>query len=72
VAKTVSGFNVSGYADTFVVHSTEEEKELKKINPAAIIRNHPLPVFEYASSPPIRHGSGYNLLFFGFVRPYKG
>ena len=59
-------------ADLMIVHSTLEQAELQKINGMASIRTHLLPVFSYDISSPLQNDSAFNLLFFGFVRPYKG
>ena len=55
-----------------VVHSGQEQLLACQINPGAGVRMHPLPLF--SSAPPSRrvHEGQYRLLFFGFVRPYKG
>jgi len=58
--------------DSFVVHSEQERCELLKISPQATVRKHLLPLFEYGVKTDIRHDTATNLLFFGFVRPYKG
>ncbi|MDD5284668.1 MAG: glycosyltransferase [Desulfuromonadaceae bacterium] len=59
-------------AGLVIVHSALEQAELQKINCKASVRRHLLPVFSYETSASIRSGSRLNLLFFGFVRPYKG
>jgi len=59
-------------ADMMIVHSRQEHAELLAINSKASIRTHLLPIFRYDSAPLLRSGSTLNLLFFGFVRPYKG
>jgi glycosyltransferase involved in cell wall biosynthesis len=63
---------VIGRADLMIVHSSLEQAELQKINSKASIRTHLLPIFSYDTLAPLRNGSTFNLLFFGFVRPYKG
>jgi glycosyltransferase involved in cell wall biosynthesis len=59
-------------ADLMIVHSSLEQAELQNINSKASIRTHLLPIFSYDISAPLHSGSTFNLLFFGFVRPYKG
>jgi glycosyltransferase involved in cell wall biosynthesis len=59
-------------ADMMIVHSSQEQAELQAINSKASIRVHLLPIFSYDSPTPLRSGNTLNLLFFGFVRPYKG
>jgi len=59
-------------ADMMIVHSSLEQSELQAINGNAAVRMHLLPIFSYDSSKPLHSGTTLNLLFFGFVRPYKG
>jgi len=59
-------------ADNIVVHSELEKQEILQFNPAACVQKHLLPLFEYDSSALQRKGSALQLLFFGFVRQYKG
>jgi glycosyltransferase involved in cell wall biosynthesis len=58
--------------DSFIVHSEQEKNELLKISPRADVKKHLLPLFEYDAKPEVRHDTAIHLLFFGFVRPYKG
>ncbi|MBK5273442.1 MAG: glycosyltransferase family 4 protein [Desulfuromonadales bacterium] len=58
--------------DSIIVHSEREKRSLLEINPKATVIKHLLPIFEYASSPAYRPDKRLHLLFFGFVRPYKG
>jgi glycosyltransferase involved in cell wall biosynthesis len=58
--------------DSFIVHSELEKSKLLEINPKARIRKHFLPLFEYTVQTEQRHDTAVHLLFFGFVRPYKG
>jgi glycosyltransferase involved in cell wall biosynthesis len=58
--------------DSFLVHSEREKSELQNINPKAGVRKHFLPLFEYDVLTEERHDTAVHLLFFGFVRPYKG
>ena len=59
-------------AEKMIVHSTLEQAELQAINGTAAVRLHLLPIFSYDSSKPLHSGTTLHLLFFGFVRPYKG
>jgi glycosyltransferase involved in cell wall biosynthesis len=59
-------------ADMMIVHSEKERAELAKINNAACIRKHLLPIFSYGAFAEPQHGTSLQMLFFGFVRPYKG
>ena len=59
--------------DTFIVHSDLEKSELLTFNPTAAVRKHLLPLFTYAVSPDCEHDKKIlHLLFFGFIRHYKG
>jgi glycosyltransferase involved in cell wall biosynthesis len=58
--------------DSFIVHSDQEKSELLNINPGAEVKKHLLPLFEYDVKIEERHDTAMHLLFFGFVRPYKG
>ena len=63
---------ILGRADSLIVHSEGEKAEILKFNPAATIKKHFLPLFEYEAHAVIRHDQQLHLLFFGFVRSYKG
>jgi glycosyltransferase involved in cell wall biosynthesis/SAM-dependent methyltransferase len=64
----------------FVVHSEEERENLLRLLPGAVVRKAFLPVgrsfsAKFVSKEEARHAldaTGNVLLFFGFVRPYKG
>lgn len=60
-------------ADLLIVHSEQELAELHDITRTAVVRKQLLPVFSYGNRPRL-HSDGHslNLLFFGFVRQYKG
>lgn len=61
-------------ADRFVVHTRSDAARLEELLPGAKVAVCPHPVYE--SFPPPSHDlprrSATELLFFGFVRPYKG
>lgn len=65
---------VLGRADGFVVHTESEREQLEHMLGVAQVEVHPIPVFEsfprVAGTEPREHA--LELLFFGFVRPYKG
>lgn len=61
-------------ADGYVVHSAHQVEQLTTIKPGATVLRRPHPVYDYY--PPVvehlpRRGR-LELLFFGFIRPYKG
>lgn len=66
--------------DYFLVHSMEDLKNLKQFLPDACVKQNPIPTFEVfqadsITKPEARKRLGVEgpmLLFFGFVRPYKG
>lgn len=59
--------------DAMIVHSDLEKSMALGINPKAMVKKHLLPLFRYDPLPVRTHGArGLRLLFFGFVRPYKG
>jgi glycosyltransferase involved in cell wall biosynthesis len=58
--------------DSIVVHSEQEKLSLLELNPKATVIKHLLPLFEYDISATSRPDKKYHLLFFGFVRTYKG
>ena len=61
-------------ADRFIVHTSKDKNNLLERFPNAHINVHPHPVYE--QFPPSKHvlprRAKVELLFFGFVRPYKG
>jgi glycosyltransferase involved in cell wall biosynthesis len=58
---------------SMIVHSGQEKMTALEINPAARVKMHLLPLFRYdAGTDCPRVDGGVQLLFFGFVRPYKG
>jgi len=59
-------------AESMIVHSEQEKQEILRFNPAASVQKHLLPLFEYEPGAPQQKGSTLHLLFFGFVRQYKG
>ena len=71
--KMVTRF-VIGKARSIIVHSEQEMRVARGINPGAEVKNHLLPLFMYdGASKKRRENLGrLHLLFFGFVRPYKG
>jgi glycosyltransferase involved in cell wall biosynthesis len=61
-------------ADAYVVHSTEQAAKLRSTFPNKIIASHPVPPFDQFPQPSVRLAKRgrLELLFFGFIRPYKG
>lgn len=61
-------------ADIYIVHSTEQKKMLESAFPGKTVVMHPIP--PYAQFPPpsarLPKRGRLELLFFGFIRPYKG
>lgn len=61
-------------ADTYLVHSTEQKKTLESTFPGKTVVMHPIP--PYDQFPPscarLPKRGRMELLFFGFIRPYKG
>ena len=62
------------HADHYIVHSRQNASDLLRLFPSANIFVHPHPVPRSLPSPKniFRRRSLTELLFFGFVRPYKG
>lgn len=58
--------------DSLIVHSEQEMRSLLEFNPTATVKKQLLPLFEYEISEEPRQDNKLHLLFFGFVRPYKG
>lgn len=58
--------------DAMIVHSEQEKNVALGINPRATVKKHLLPLFRYDTLPASPEAGGLKLLFFGFVRPYKG
>lgn len=61
-------------ASRYVVHTQTDKKDVLSFFPDARVSVHPLPVFSHFPQPEVflpRRGQ-LELLFFGFVRPYKG
>ncbi len=61
-------------ADGYIVHSTEEQEMLTSIVPTAPVMQRILPVYGQFSDPDkhMRKRGRLEVLFFGFIRPYKG
>lgn len=61
-------------ADAYLVHSTEQKKTLESMFPGKTVVMHPIP--PYDQFPPscarLPKRGRMELLFFGFIRPYKG
>jgi glycosyltransferase involved in cell wall biosynthesis len=61
-------------AHAFMVQSRGDEQILQRLLPDARIRFHPHPLYEQFPQPAkkLARRAGLELLFFGFIRPYKG
>lgn len=61
-------------ADAYLVHSTEQAVALQSSFPAKPVISHPIPPYDQFPQPSIRppRRGRLELLFFGFIRPYKG
>ncbi len=61
-------------ADRFVVHTVVDERNLRHRFPQRSVTIHPIPVFEEFPEATTRlpRRAKLELLFFGFIRPYKG
>lgn len=73
VVKSISQFLIRR-ADGYVVHSADQAEALKEINPQAKILNTILPIFSKSSVPKkaLPPRGRLEIMFFGFIRPYKG
>lgn len=58
----------------FLVHTRVEEARLKRLFPGAHVAVHPHPIYDQFPKPKrqLPRRAALELLFFGFVRPYKG
>lgn len=65
---------VLSQAHSYLVQSREDKQTLHKLFPQAKISFHPHPLYEQFPKPAnkLERRAGLELLFFGFVRPYKG
>ena len=63
---------ILGRVDAIIVHSEQEQGEILAFNPTATVRKHLLPLFSYVPRSVSRQDDTLHLLFFGFIRPYKG
>jgi glycosyltransferase involved in cell wall biosynthesis len=61
-----------GTVDSIVVHSDQEKQTALEINPKAQVVKHLLPLFHYEAASSAGDHRTLRLLFFGFVRQYKG
>ena len=63
-----------GYGSRFVVHTREDKANLQHLIPGVEVRVHVHPIYDQFPIPrnewPKR--GGLELLFYGFIRPYKG
>ncbi len=62
------------FADGYIVHSREQEDKLREMFPASPVMRRMIPIYDQFPNPSIdmpKRGR-LEVLFFGFVRPYKG
>ena len=61
-------------ADDYLVHSEEQAASLQAIFPGKTVAVHPIPPYDQSPEPstPLPKRGRLELLFFGFIRPYKG
>jgi len=61
-------------ADAYLVHSTEQKTSLESSFPGKMVITHPVPLFDQFPPPSeqLPKRGRLELLFFGFIRPYKG
>ncbi len=61
-------------ADGYIVHSSEEAKALEQLKPGTKILMRPHPIYTHFPAPnkTLAQRGRLELLFFGFIRPYKG
>ena len=73
IKKIVTRFVLRRVA-AIIVHSEQEKQSALEINPTAEVTRHLLPLFEYEPVPTATRTdqTPFQMLFFGFVRPYKG
>lgn len=66
--------HVVGMADAYLVHSTEHTEILRREWPGKPVMRHPIPVYGHypAARGKLAKRGRLELLFFGFIRPYKG
>jgi glycosyltransferase involved in cell wall biosynthesis len=77
--RALAGYGLDA-ADGFLVHARAEAERLRSRARGRPVRVHPHPTYDvFSASPPTRDEartllrvSGRTLLFFGYVRPYKG
>lgn len=72
--KTILGNIAFSRAHRFLVHTYEDRKNLLDRMPSARVSVHPLPIYEQFPEPAyiLPRRAGLELLFFGFIRLYKG
>ena len=72
--KTILTRSVLRNAHRFVVHTKEEKTNLLTLLPDANITVHPHPIYDHFPEPDGKfpRRKSLELLFYGFVRPYKG
>jgi glycosyltransferase involved in cell wall biosynthesis len=61
-------------ADSYIVHASEQRDVLLRLYPAKPVLQRPLPIFDHFPAPSavLPKRGRLEVLFFGFIRPYKG
>jgi glycosyltransferase involved in cell wall biosynthesis len=61
-------------ADSYIVHASEQSGALLRLHPAKPVLQRPLPIFDHFPAPSkvLPKRGRLEVLFFGFIRPYKG
>jgi glycosyltransferase involved in cell wall biosynthesis len=61
-------------ADAYLVHSGEHARSLRERNPSSPVLHRLHPIYDHFPAPtnPLPRRGRLELLFFGFIRPYKG
>ena len=72
--KTALSRAVLRQADRFVVHTHKDRERLLELLPDAVVTVHPHPIYDQFPPPrgTLPRRRNLELLFYGFVRPYKG
>lgn len=66
--------HVLNLADTYLVHSSEHNSALQLTRPQISVAQHPIPIYDHypQARVSLAKRGRLELLFFGFIRPYKG
>lgn len=72
--KRALSIKLLGQADAYLVHAQEQVEVLNALFPGKPVLRHPLPIYDQFPLPTstLPKRGRLELLFFGFIRPYKG